>query len=137
MDVRVNTSLNIATQESACFIKPAHIGTIFTWANFWILYKQVPENDVHLLIFSPHPFNQQRKFSWYFNDNDEPSREAVQPVSLNPTWTTRFFMCSFVNSGKRIMVGGYSENPETGAKLDRSQVQVRETYMVQLEDLGK
>lgn len=93
------------------------------------------ENDVHLLIFSPHPFNQQRKFSWYFNENDEPSREVVQPVALNPTWTSRFFMCSFVNSGKRIMVGGYSENPETGAKLDRSQVQVRETDMVQLEDL--
>ena len=90
-----------------------------------------------MLILSPHPFNQQRKFSWYFDKNDEPSREAVLPVKLNPTWTSRFFMCSFVNSGKQIMVGGYTENPETGVKLDRSQVQVRETDIVQLEDLGK
>ena len=35
------------------------------------------------------------------------------------------------------MVGGYSENPETGAKLDRSQVQVRDTDIIQLDDLGK
>ena len=102
-----------------------------------LLNNRTPENDVHMLILSPHPFNQQRKFSWYFNDNDEPTREAVQPVSLNPTWTQRFFMCSFVNSGKQIMVGGYSENPETGAKLDRSQVQVRDTDIIQLDDLGK
>ena len=111
--------------------------TIVSTAILRFFGKQALENDVHLLIFSPHPFNQQRKFSWYFNENDEPSQEVVQPVALNPTWTSRFFMCSFVNSGKRIMVGGYSENPETGAKLDRSQVQVRETDMVQLEDLGK
>ena len=90
-----------------------------------------------MLIFSPHPFNQQRKFSWYFNENDEPSHEAVQSVTLSPTWLTRFFMCSFVNSGKQIMVGGYSENPETGAKLDRTQVQVRDSDIIQLHDLGK
>ena len=95
------------------------------------------ENDVHMLIFSPHPFNQQRKFSWYFNENDEPSHEAVQSVNLRPTWLTRFFMCSFVNSGKQIMVGGYNENPETGAKLDRTQVQVRDSDIIQLDDLGK
>ena len=35
------------------------------------------------------------------------------------------------------MVGGYTENPETGAKLDRSQVQVRETDIFQLEDIGE
>ena len=35
------------------------------------------------------------------------------------------------------MVGGYTENPETGAKLDRSQVQIRDTDIIQLEDLGK
>ena len=90
-----------------------------------------------MLIFSPHPFNQQRKFSWYFNENDEPSHEAVQSVTLSPTWLTRFFMCSFVNSGKQIMVGGYNENPETGAKLDRTQVQVRDSDIIQLDDLGK
>lgn len=46
-------------------------------------------------------------------------------------------MCSFVNSGKQIMFEGYNENPETGAKLDRTQVQVRDSDIIQLDDLGK
>ena len=48
----------------------------------------------------------QQKLSWYFDSNDDFIGTETKRVRLDPNYSTRFFMCSFTNSGRRYLVGG-------------------------------
>ena len=56
------------------------------------------------------------KISWYFDDNDEFIESKNLRVFFNPNYSARFFMCSFVNSGRRWMIGGDNSRVDSEGK---------------------
>ena len=65
----------------------------------------------HLLIFSPHPFHNPIKFSWYFDSVGESIVDTTRKLDFEPTIESdRFFMCSFQAQNQFYLVGGQLDN---------------------------